>query len=68
MLLGNRPIIDIVYKYNVQKFPYFVATENAGRTKPGITSLSKYHNMFVNVSIHPLDFPLALSKFFGYVS
>ena len=38
---GDRPLIDIGYKYNARKVPSFIVTDNAGSTKTGVTYLSK---------------------------
>ena len=38
---GERPIIDIGYKYNMHKVLSFIITEDAGITKAGIPCLSK---------------------------
>ena len=42
MVPGDRPLIAAGYKYNAQKVLSFIVTDNAGRTKTGITYLSKY--------------------------
>ena len=51
MAPGDRPIISVVYNYNVQKVFYFISTEDTGITKAGITYLSKYHELFDNIDI-----------------
>ena len=33
---GDRPLIDIGYKYNAHKFLYFIVTDNTGSIKIGI--------------------------------
>ena len=39
---GDRPLISIGYKYNMQKVLYFIVTDNTGITNTGIPYLSKY--------------------------
>ena len=50
---GGSPLIDIGYKYNVQKVLYFIVTDNAGITQTGIFYLSNYPGQFNNVFIKP---------------
>ena len=54
MVLGDRPLIAIGYKYNARKVLSFIVTENAGITKTGIPYLSKYPDQLTNVSISPV--------------
>ena len=68
MVPGGSPLIDIGYKYNVQKVLYFIVTENIGITISGITYLSKYPDLFYNVAICPVAHPLVLYKLFGSVN
>ena len=51
MVPGDRPLIDIGYKYNARKVVSFIFTENADRTFAGLLCLSKYPDQFLNVSI-----------------
>ena len=51
MVPGDRPLIDIGYKYNAWKVVSFIFTDNAGSTKSGIPYLSKYPEKFTNVEI-----------------
>ena len=41
MVTRGRTLIAIGYKYNTQKLPYFIVTDNADITQTGITYLSK---------------------------
>ena len=68
MVPGDRPLIDIVYKYNARKVLYFIVIDNAGSTHSGLQYLSKYPEQFTNVSIRPVALPLVMSKFFGAVN
>ena len=62
MVLGDRPLIAIGYKYNARKVLSFIVTENTGSTKTGIPYLSKYPDQFTNFAIHPVARPLVMSK------
>ena len=62
MVPGDRPLIDIGYKYNARKVLSFIVTDNAGSTKTGIPYLSKYPDQFTNVAIRPVARPLVMSK------
>ena len=68
MVYGVRPLIIIGYKYNERKGLYFIATQEAGSTKVGITYLSNFIDPFSNFSIHPLDRPLVISTLFRSVN
>ena len=41
MVPGGRPLIYVVYKYNVQEVISFILTDNVGSTKAVIPYLSK---------------------------
>ena len=62
MVPGERPLVDIGYKYNVQKVIYFIFTDNSGITKTGIPYLSQYPYQYNNVAIRPVARPLFMSK------
>ena len=64
MVPGYRQLTYVSYKYNVQKVLYLIFTKGTGRLKAGIPYLYKYPDPFSNVSIHPVHFPLVVSKFF----
>ena len=49
----DRPLRDIVYKYNSQKVLVFITTEWAGSTDPGYPYLSCFPDNHTNVSIRP---------------
>ena len=68
MVPSDRPLIDIGYKYKKWKVLSFIVTDNAGSTQSGIPYLSKYHDQFTNVAIHPVSHPLIMSKLFGSVN
>ena len=62
MVPGDRPFIDIGYKYNAREFLYFIVTDNRGSTKIVIPYLSKYPDQFTNFSIRPVARTLVMSK------
>ena len=62
MVPKDRPLIDIGYNYNAQKFISFIVTDNAGSTKTDIPYLSKYPDQVTNVAICPVDHTLVMSK------
>ena len=62
MVLGDRPLIAIGYKYNARKVIYFIVTYNTGSKKTGIPYLSKYPDQFTNAAISPVACPLVMSK------
>ena len=68
MVSGGRPLIDIVYKYNVQKFLSFIVTYNSRSTQAGLPYLSKYPDKFYNAIICLVDSTLFMYKLFGSVN
>ena len=64
----DMPLISVGYNYNPQGFLYFVATYDSGRTKSSIPYLYNYNELFDNFFIFPVDYPLFVSKLFGYVN
>ena len=62
----GRTLLSIGYKYNTQKFLYFIVTEDTWITKTGIPYLFMYPGQFVTFDIRPVDYPLVVSEFFGY--
>ena len=51
---GERPLLAIGYKYNSRKVLGFIATEGAGITEQGDTYLSRFPDIYSNVSVHPV--------------
>ena len=68
MVPGGRPLIPIIYKYNVHNVLYFIVTEDAGSTKEKFQYLSKYPDKFSNVAICPVASTLLMSTLFGSVN
>ena len=58
---GGRPLIDIRYNYNYGKILWFISNEGAGSNEPGDPYLSRFPDMYFNVSI----FPVVRPKFLG---
>ena len=54
----------IGYKYNYQKFLYFINTEDAGISNDGMNYLSKHPELFDNVSTIPVAPPLSCLSYF----
>ena len=67
-LTGDRLLISIGYKYNVQKVLYFITIEDVGSKKAGITYLYKYTEPFDNYSILTVARIILMYKLFGYVN
>ena len=57
----DSPLIDMGYKYSTRKVLSFIATEDAGITKAGITYLSNYLDSFANVAICPDYCPIFMT-------
>ena len=51
MVPRYRPLISVGYNYNYRKVPSFIAVEDSGSIKYGITYLSKYPYHFSYVAI-----------------
>ena len=54
---GERPLLNIWYKYNSSKVLVFIDTEGAISTEPGGPYLSHFLDFFSNVSFHPVVRP-----------
>ena len=67
MVPGERPIMYIDYKYNMQKVLYLMVTDNTGSKKAGLTYLSNHTEPFSNISICQIIHTLVMSKLFGCV-
>ena len=48
---GERPLLAIGYKYNSSKVLGFIATEGAGSTAQGDSYLSRFPDIYSNVSV-----------------
>ena len=63
--LGERPLLDIGYKYNSRKVQVFIATEGAGSTESGDPYLSRFPDIYYNVSVLPVFCPHLLGRYFN---
>ena len=48
------PLLAIEYKYNSRKVLGFIATGGAGSTEPGDPYLSRFPDIYSNVSVRPV--------------
>ena len=62
---GEIPLLDIGYKYNYRKVLGFIATEGAGSNEPGDPYLSRFPDIYLNVSVRPVIFPHLLGRYFN---
>ena len=62
---GERPLLAIGYKYNSRKVPGFIATEGDGTTEPGDPYLSRFPDIYSNVSVCPVVRPHLLGRYFN---
>ena len=62
---SDRPCLDIGQKDNSRKFPGFIATEGYGSTEPGDPHLSRYPDIYSNVSVRPVVCPHLLGRYFN---
>ena len=60
---GEIPLLAIGYKYNSRKVLGFIATEGAGSTGPGDPYLSRFPDIYSNVSVHPVVLPHLLGRY-----
>ena len=51
---GESPLLAIGYKYNSRNVLGFIATEGAGRTETGDPYLSRFPDIYYNVSVRPV--------------
>ena len=59
------PLLSIGYYYNSRKVLGFISTEGAGSTEPGDPYLSRFPDIYSNVSVHPVVHPYFLGKNFN---
>ena len=53
-VIGDRPLMDIGYKYNSRKVLILIATEGGGIKEPGDPHLSFFPDIYSNVSVCPV--------------
>ena len=59
----ERPILDIGCKYNSRKVLGFIVTEGAGSTEPGDPYLSRFPDIYSNVSVRLVVRPHLIDKY-----
>ena len=62
---GGRPLLKIGYKYNSKKFLGFIAAEVSGSTEPDDPCISRFPDIYYNVSVCPVVFPHLLGRYFN---
>ena len=62
---GERPLVAIGYKYSSRKVRGFIATEGSGSTEPGDLYLSRFPEIYLNVSVQPVVRPHLLGRYFN---
>ena len=62
---GGRPLLAIGYKYNSRKFLGFIATKGAGSTEPGDLYLSRFPDIYSDLSVHPVVCPHLIGRYFN---
>ena len=62
---GERPLLEIGYKYNYRKVLWFIATEGDGSTEPGDTYLSHFPDIYYTVSVQPVVGPHLIGRYFN---
>ena len=62
---GGIKLLAIGYKYNSRKVIGFISTEGAGSTEPSDPYLSRFPDIYSNVSVCPVFFPHLLGKYFN---
>jgi hypothetical protein len=59
----GKPIIAIAYKYNKRKVLCFLATKNAGATKPGTSYLAKFTDSMGNICVREVERPAVVADY-----
>ena len=62
---GGRPLISIGYKYNSRKALGFISTEGDGSTEPGYPYLSRFPDIYSNISVRPVSPPNLIGRYSG---
>ena len=63
---GETALLAIGYKYNSMKVLGLIATEGDGSTEPGDPYLSRFPDIYSNVSVCPIFCPRLLGGYFNY--
>ena len=62
---GGRLLLDIGYKYNSRMVLGFILTEGSGSTEPGDPYLSRFPDIYSDVSVCPIVIPHLLGRYFN---
>ena len=62
---SGRPLMSIGYKYNSRKALGFISTEGDGSTEPGYPYLSRFPDIYWNVSVRPVILTHVLGRYFN---
>ena len=62
---SESPPLAIGCKYNYRKVLGFIATEGSGSTEPGDPYLSRFPDIYSNVSVCPVFCPHLLGRYFN---
>ena len=62
---GGISLLYIGYKYNYRKVLVFIDTEGSRSTEPGDSYLSRFPDIYSNVSVRPVFFPQFLCRYFN---
>ena len=57
IITGDIPLISIVLKYNFRKVLVFISIEGSGSTEPVDSYLSRFPEIYSNLSVHPIFCP-----------
>ena len=57
-------LVAIGYKYNARKTLCFIATKNAGSTRPGNPYIARFPDQYSNVTTRDVERPAIISKYF----
>ena len=63
-----RPLLEIEYKYNYRRFLEYISTEGYGSTEPGDPYLSRFPDIYSNVSVCPIVLNNLLGRYFNACS
>ena len=59
------PLLSIEYKYNSRNVLTFIYTEGGGSTAPYDPYLSRFPDIYSNVSVCPIIFPRLIGRYFN---
>ena len=62
---GDRPLMAILYTYNYRKVLGFISTKGFGSTESGDPYLSRFPDIYYNVSVFPVVCPHLIGMYFN---